>query len=51
MADLRRAGVVVQAGSSFWRTQPFWDDSYCRLRVVAEDTLDLLCGKLRALKR
>ncbi len=51
VADLRRAGVVVQAGSSFWRTQPFWDDSYCRLRVVAEDTVDLLCGKLRALKR
>jgi len=47
--ELRTQGIVALAGSSFARTHADWDDSYCRLRVMRGDQLDLLCSKLAAL--
>ena len=47
--DLRQRGIVALAGSNFANTHPDWDDSYCRLRVVHGDQLDLLCRRLATL--
>lgn len=47
--DLRQRGIVVLPGSSFSHTHASWDDSYCRLRVVRGDLLELLCRRLATL--
>ena len=47
--NLRQQGIVPLEGSHFARTHPDWDDSYCRLRVMRGDHLDLLCRRLAAL--
>ena len=44
--DFRRRGIVALPGSNFANTHAAWDDSYCRLRVVHGDPLELLCGRL-----
>ncbi len=48
--QLRSRGVLVQAGSSFGRTHPGWDDSYCRLRIVARRLVPTLCERIRSLQ-
>lgn len=48
--QLRSRGVLVQAGSSFGRTHAAWDDSYCRLRVVARPLVPALCERIRSLQ-
>jgi histidinol-phosphate aminotransferase len=47
--DLRQKGIVALPGSAFANTHPVWDDSFCRLRVMHGDQLDLLCARLRTL--
>ena len=47
--NLRQHGIVALEGSHFASTHPDWDDSYCRLRVMRGDHLDLLCRRLAAL--
>jgi hypothetical protein len=42
--------VLVQPGSSFGRTHAAWDDSYCRLRVVAGSLVPALCERIRSLQ-
>lgn len=44
--ELRRRGIRVLAGSSFGRTNPRWDDSYCRVRTVESDLVEPLCRRL-----
>jgi histidinol-phosphate aminotransferase len=46
---LRSRGILVQPGSSFGRTHAGWDDSFCRLRVVAAPLVPALCERLRSL--
>ena len=48
--QLRSRGVLVQAGSSFGRTHAAWDDSYCRLRIVARPLVPVLCERIRSLQ-
>ena len=47
--DLRQRGIVALPGSSFSHTHESWDDSYCRLRIVRGDLLELLCRRLATL--
>jgi histidinol-phosphate aminotransferase len=47
--DLRQKGIVALPGSAFANTHPVWDDSFCRLRVMHGDQLDLLCARLTTL--
>ncbi len=47
--QLRSRGILVQAGSSFGRTHAAWDDSYCRLRIVARPLVPTLCERIRSL--
>jgi histidinol-phosphate aminotransferase len=47
--NLRQQGIVPLEGSHFAATHPDWDDSYCRLRVMRGDHLDLLCRRLASL--
>jgi len=42
----RQRGIVALPGSNFANTHAAWDDSYCRLRVVHGDPLELLCQRL-----
>ena len=44
--DFRRRGIVALPGSNFTNTHAGWDDSYCRLRVVHGEPLELLCRRL-----
>jgi histidinol-phosphate aminotransferase len=44
--DFRQRGIVALPGSNFTNTHAAWDDSYCRLRVVHGDPLELLCRRL-----
>jgi histidinol-phosphate aminotransferase len=44
--DFRQRGIVALPGSNFANTHPGWDDSYCRLRVLHGDQLELLCRRL-----
>lgn len=44
--DFRRRGIVPLPGSNFANTHAAWDDSYCRLRVVHGDPLEILCRRL-----
>jgi histidinol-phosphate/aromatic aminotransferase/cobyric acid decarboxylase-like protein len=46
---LRSRGILVQAGSSFGRTHAGFDDSFCRLRVVAGPLVPVLCERIRSL--
>jgi histidinol-phosphate aminotransferase len=46
---LRSRGILVQPGSSFGRTHAGWDDTYCRLRVVAGPLVAVLCERIRSL--
>ena len=48
--QLRSRGILVQAGSSFGRTHAAWDDSYCRLRIVARPLVATLCERIRSLQ-
>ncbi len=48
--QMRSRGVLVQAGSSFGRTHAAWDDSYCRLRIVARPLVPVLCERIRSLQ-
>ena len=48
--QLRSRGILVQAGSSFGRTHAGWDDSYCRLRIVARPLVPTLCERIRSLQ-
>jgi histidinol-phosphate aminotransferase len=47
--DLRARGVRVLPGSSFCRTHPRWDDSFCRVRIVERDLVGPLCRRIAAL--
>jgi histidinol-phosphate aminotransferase len=47
--ELASRGIVALRGSSFVRTHPAWDDSYCRLRVVRGEQLDAICRRLATL--
>jgi histidinol-phosphate aminotransferase len=47
--NLRQQGIVALEGSHFAATHPDWDDSYCRLRVMRGEQLDLLCRRLAAM--
>lgn len=47
---LRSRGILVQPGSSFGRTHAGWDDSFCRLRVVAGPLVPVLCERIRSLQ-
>jgi histidinol-phosphate aminotransferase len=47
--DLWDRGVAALAGSSFARTHPAWDNSYCRLRVIRGESLAPLCQRLGSL--
>jgi histidinol-phosphate aminotransferase len=44
--DFRQRGIVALPGSNFTNTHAAWDDSYCRLRVVHGEPLELLCRRL-----
>ena len=44
-----RSGIRVLAGSSFARTEPRWNDSFCRVRVVERDLVEPLCHRLSGL--
>lgn len=44
--DFRQRGIVALPGSNFANTHAAWNDSYCRLRVVHGDPLELLCRRL-----
>jgi len=44
--DFRRRGIVALPGSNFANTHAAWDDSYCRLRVVHGEPLEILCRRL-----
>jgi histidinol-phosphate aminotransferase len=46
---LRSRGILVQPGSSFGRTHAGWDDTFCRLRVVAGPLVPVLCERIRSL--
>ena len=46
LCDFRRVGIVALAGSNFANTHADWDDSYCRLRVVHGELVDVLCQRL-----
>lgn len=47
---LRSRGILVKPGSSFGRTHAGWDDSFCRLRVVAGPLVPVLCERIRTLQ-
>ena len=47
--ELRALRIRVLAGSSFSRTQPRWNDSFCRVRVVERDLVEPLCHRLARL--
>jgi len=47
--ELRALGIRVLAGSSFSRTHPRWDDSFCRVRIVERDLIEPLCQRLARL--
>jgi histidinol-phosphate aminotransferase len=47
---MRSRGILVQPGSSFGRTHAGWDDSFCRLRVVAPPLAPILCERIRSLQ-
>lgn len=47
--EMRALGIRVLPGSSFSRTHPRWDDSFCRVRVVERDLVEPLCRRLAAL--
>ena len=49
VAELSQRGVAVLAGSSFNRTEPRWDDSCCRLRIVNRDLVPQLCERIATL--
>lgn len=44
--DFRQRGIVALPGSNFTNTHAAWDDSYCRLRVLHGEPLELLCRRL-----
>jgi histidinol-phosphate aminotransferase len=46
VVELRRRGIRVLGGSNFARTQPRWDDSYCRLSLNGGDRVASLCQRL-----
>ena len=46
--ELRALRIRVLAGSSFSRTHPRWNDSFCRVRVVERDLVEPLCHRLAA---
>lgn len=48
--QLRSRGILVHAGSSFGRTHAAWDDSYCRMRIVARPFVPTLCERIRSLQ-
>ncbi len=47
---MRSRGILVQPGSSFGRTHMAWDDTFCRLRVVAGPLVPVLCERIRSLQ-
>jgi histidinol-phosphate aminotransferase len=49
--ELRTHGILGQAGSSFARTHPRWDDSYCRVRLVHRTLVPQLCERILGLAR
>lgn len=44
--EFRSRGILVQAGSSFAHTNPEWNDSFCRLRVVHGSLVPILCDRI-----
>ena len=49
VSELRDLGIRVVAGSSFGRTHPRWDDSFCRVRIVERDLVEPLCRRIAEL--
>jgi hypothetical protein len=49
VAALGRKAVRVLPGSSFGRTHPGWDDSFCRVRVVERELVEPLCRRIASL--
>jgi histidinol-phosphate aminotransferase len=47
--ELRALRIRVLAGSSFSRTHPRWNDSFCRVRVVERDLIEPLSQRLARL--
>jgi histidinol-phosphate aminotransferase len=47
--ELDERGVRVLPGSSFAKTHPRWDDSFCRVRVVERDLVEPLCRRIAQL--
>ena len=46
---LARQDVRVLPGSSFARTHPRWDDTFCRVRIVERELVEPLCRRIAAL--
>lgn len=49
VGELRERGVRVLPGSSFARTHPAWDDSFCRVRIVERELVEPLCRRIAEL--
>ncbi len=47
--ELRARGIRVLPGSSFARTHPGWDDSFCRVRIVERELVEPLCRRIAEL--
>lgn len=48
--ELSSIGVSVEPGSAFHKTNPAWDDTYCRIRITSSGQTAELCRRLCELK-